>query len=87
MFQTAQTLKIDRRSGLTQQEFVSEYRNPGKPVIFTDLSKNWPAVDKFTPEYFQENFGDREIEIGGKIYTLTKLRIKLEVFYERMLHP
>ncbi|MEG5139573.1 MULTISPECIES: cupin-like domain-containing protein [unclassified Microcoleus] len=73
MLQTAKTLQIDRRTGLTHQEFVSEYRNPGKPVIFTDLSKNWPAAAKFTPEYFEDNFGDREIEIGGKIYTLTKL--------------
>jgi histone arginine demethylase JMJD6 len=73
MLQTAETLKIDRRANLTHQEFVNEYRNPGKPVIFTDLSKDWPATTKFTPEYFQDKFGDRQIEISGKTYTLNEL--------------
>jgi len=73
MIQTAKTIQIDRRTGLTHREFVKEYRNPGKPVIFTDLSKDWPARTKFTPEYLQEKFGDREIEIGGNSYTLNSL--------------
>ena len=73
MIQTAKTIQVDRRTGLTHQEFVNEYRNPGKPVIFTDLSKNWPAVSKLTPEYFQENFGNKQFEISGKFYKLSEI--------------
>lgn len=70
MTATTGELQIDRRTGLTHSEFVNEYRNPNKPVIFTDISKNWQGTAKFTPEYFKENFGDREVEISGKHYLL-----------------
>lgn len=64
------TVGIDRRTGLTQEEFVKEYRDPGKPVIFTDLSKAWSASTVFSLDFFQEQFGDKPLKIGGRSYTL-----------------
>ncbi|KAG0349176.1 hypothetical protein BG004_001232 [Podila humilis] len=43
---------IDRRTGLTLQEFIQEYERPGKPVIIQDGAENWPAMKKWSTEYF-----------------------------------
>ncbi len=37
---------IPKRSGVTPEEFQNEYLEPRKPLVFTDLVKNWPATDK-----------------------------------------
>lgn len=62
---------IERRRGLMYPEFVARYRNPGKPVIFTDLTKDWPALGKFSPEYFRTHHGHRQVKIGDQSYTLS----------------
>ena len=72
MITIAETIRVERRSNLTPREFVNEYRNPGKPVILTDISKNWPASTKFSMNYFQENFGEREVNISGNSYKLSE---------------
>ncbi|KAF8933167.1 hypothetical protein BGZ52_008441 [Haplosporangium bisporale] len=41
---------IDKRSGLTLDEFVQEYEKPGKPVIITDGAKHWPAMQKWSTD-------------------------------------
>ncbi|KAF9925128.1 hypothetical protein FBU30_005021 [Linnemannia zychae] len=43
---------IDRRAGLSLEEFIQEYERPGKPVIITDGAKHWPAMTKWSTEYF-----------------------------------
>ncbi len=62
--------EIDRRSGLTRREFVDEYQRPNKPVIFTDLTKDWIAREKYTLDYFRSEHGDRVAHIEGKPYKL-----------------
>ncbi|MBN4003653.1 hypothetical protein [Nostoc sp. LPT] len=37
---------IERRSNLSYEEFVKEYASIGKPVIITDIVKNWKASAK-----------------------------------------
>ena len=62
--------EIDRRSGLTRRAFVDEYQRPNKPVIFTDLTKDWIAREKYTLDYFRSEHGDRVAHIEGKPYKL-----------------
>ena len=57
--------EIDRRSGLTAEEFREEYLLPLKPVVFTDLIKDWPATNKWTFEWFRENYGHLEVPLYG----------------------
>jgi hypothetical protein len=54
---------IDRRSGLSYQEFVDTYLMPRKPVIIVDGLKEWPALRKWTPEFFKTNFGDKQVTV------------------------
>jgi len=61
---------IERRGGLSYDQFVNEYRNPGRPVIFTDLTKDWPALGKYSPEFFRQHHGKRPVTIGNRVYHL-----------------
>ena len=57
---------IDRRSALSYQAFVSEYLFPQKPVVITDGLAEWPAMSKWTPEFFKTVHGDKQVTVEGK---------------------
>lgn len=63
-----QLIPIERRTGLTRDEFIEQYLKPKKPVVFTDLAKDWPAMQKWTFEFFKENLGDLEVPVVGPDY-------------------
>lgn len=54
---------VERRSGLTRETFAAEYLEPLKPVVFTDLTAGWPAIRKWTIEYFKEKYGDLMVPV------------------------
>lgn len=58
-------IPIDRRSGLTREEFTEVYLLPKRPVVFTDLAKDWPAIQKWTFEYLKERYGHLDVPIVG----------------------
>jgi Cupin-like domain len=48
---------IERRSNLSYDEFLKEYASIGKPVIITDVIKNWKASTKWTIDFFRDKYG------------------------------
>ncbi len=56
-------LQIDRRTGLTREEFTENYLKPHKPVVFTDVSKDWAAPKKWTFEYLKTNHGHLDVPV------------------------
>ncbi|MCB0646677.1 MAG: cupin-like domain-containing protein [Saprospiraceae bacterium] len=48
---------IPRVSGLTKEAFKEQYLDTSKPVVITDLVDSWPAKEKWTLDFFKENFG------------------------------
>ncbi|MFD1094766.1 cupin-like domain-containing protein [Salegentibacter chungangensis] len=50
--------QIPRIKGISKEEFLKEYFIPQKPVIFEDLSADWPAAQKWDFDYFREKAGD-----------------------------
>jgi histone arginine demethylase JMJD6 len=63
---------IDRRARLTMRELVEEYVVPKRPVIVTDATDHWPAMRKFTFEFFYERYGHLQKVVGGRRYTLAE---------------
>lgn len=58
---------IPRRRNLSKEEFLKEYFIPGQPVIMEDLTKDWPAYEKWDFEYFKEKAGDVVVPVyNGK---------------------
>jgi len=63
-------LEIDRRHGLSYEEFSHEYLFPRKPVVITDALSPWRAVHTWTPEYFAQKYGLLTLPIAGKSYRM-----------------
>lgn len=66
----ADALGIERRHGLTHDEFTRDYLIPRKPVIVTGALDAWPALTRWTPQFFKERYGDREVRITGATWRL-----------------
>jgi hypothetical protein len=54
---------IERRHKLSRAEFLREYYSTNRPVIITGMMDDWPAMHKWSLDYFAQNFGDREVEV------------------------
>lgn len=61
---------VEKKYGMTYAEFCEKHLYPLYPVVIGDATKNWPAIDKFTPEFFKKNFGDREVTVRGQLFKL-----------------
>lgn len=61
---------IERRSNLTYDEFSREYLIPNRPVIITDGLKEWRAVGKWTPDFFENQYRSKPLTIGGQTYAM-----------------
>lgn len=49
---------IPRVKGITREEFLKDFFYPQQPVVFEDLSRDWPAAKKWDFEYFRKKAGD-----------------------------
>jgi len=61
-------LPIDRRTGLTREEFIETYLKPKRPVVMTDVSQDWPATQKWTFDYLKSAYGHLEVPLVGSDY-------------------
>jgi hypothetical protein len=56
---------VDRRSGLTVQQFIDEYEVPNRPVVITDVATAWPAVGKWSADYLSKVHGHVTFRCGA----------------------
>lgn len=73
---------IERRSGLTIDQFNEEYNLPNKPVILTDLSTPWPCKETWT----KANLNSRGRRVLAGITSLPKVNTKFQHYYTSMFH-
>ena len=48
--------EVPHRRGLSIQEFIKEYRNPLKPVVLKGAAKEWPACNRWSPDFFAQQY-------------------------------
>jgi len=70
--------QIDRRAGLSAEQFDREYMRPPRPVILTDAISHWPALGKWTPQFFKSEYGDLEVVVDGEAMALGDLVERVE---------
>lgn len=57
-------LAIEERTTLpTAEEFRRDYAGKSKPVVFRGGVKQWPAFEKWTPDYLAETVGGNQINV------------------------
>lgn len=54
---------VPRVPTLGKQEFLREYKRPARPVVMSELTRDWPARRKWTPEYLRQVAGDRPVPL------------------------
>lgn len=64
------TLSVEKKYGMTYAEFAKDHLFGNYPVVIGDACKDWPAKEKFTPEFFRAKYGEKMIEVQGKHYKL-----------------
>jgi hypothetical protein len=85
---------VEKRSRLSYDEFVTRYVRGCRPVVLTDIAHDWPALQRWSPQYLKERFGHLTVEIQAergtdRLYEVNKLQHKREVklgdFVDRVL--
>ena len=62
----ASTATIERRSGLSAGEFRRRYLHPHQPVVIRDALAAWPALTRWTPQFFQDRYPAKQVTAGGQ---------------------
>jgi Family of unknown function (DUF6065)/Cupin-like domain len=55
--------EIERRHKLSRGAFLNDYYTTCRPVIITGMMDDWPAMRKWSLDYFAERFGSREVDV------------------------
>ncbi|GGZ96175.1 hypothetical protein GCM10008090_00470 [Arenicella chitinivorans] len=58
MFDSIRHIPVDRKNSLPVSDLRKRYQATGIPVVFGDLTKNWPAVRNWNLDYVQERAGE-----------------------------
>jgi len=56
---------IERRAGLSREEFLDRYYAPARPVILVGEMAGWPALARWTPAYLAKTVGAEIVEFQG----------------------
>lgn len=55
---------VERRAGVSTEDFFQNYYAANRAVILTDVAHDWPALERWSrPEYFAEKFGDTPLTV------------------------
>ncbi|KAI9285280.1 hypothetical protein BC943DRAFT_360382 [Umbelopsis sp. AD052] len=57
---------VDRIDGLTvpKEEFIEKYERPELPVVILNLTKKWPAEQRWNREYLIKQYGSQTFKVG-----------------------
>jgi hypothetical protein len=54
---------VDTVESITREDFKKNYLDRRKPLIIKGLTKDWPAREKWTTDYFKEIAGEIEVKL------------------------
>jgi hypothetical protein len=54
---------VERRDSVSREEFLEKYYAANRPVIFTGLMEDWPALSRWNPQHFKTAYGDNLVEV------------------------
>jgi hypothetical protein len=59
---------VERMSMIEYADLHARYLARNVPVIVTDLATSWPALARWTSEFFRSNYGERQVAVSDKSY-------------------
>ncbi|HSW22711.1 MAG TPA: cupin-like domain-containing protein [Burkholderiaceae bacterium] len=58
--------RVEKRSGVSKDEFIERYVRGCRPLVLTDLANDWPAMSRWSPQDLKARFGHIEVEIQAE---------------------
>jgi hypothetical protein len=85
---------VEKRSRVSLGEFLDKYVMGSRPVVLTDVARDWPALGRWSPQDLRQRFGHLEVEVQAERsadphYEVNKLehqrKTRLSDFVDRVL--
>lgn len=54
---------VEKRTSPSRDEFVERYVRGCRPVVLTDVTRDWPAMKRWSPQDLKQRFGQFDVEI------------------------
>jgi hypothetical protein len=54
---------VEKRTTPSRDEFIERYVIGCRPVVLTDVTRDWPAMTRWSPDDLKQRFGQVEVEI------------------------
>ena len=61
---TPQALEVVRASDLPYADFLRLYLRANRPVVIDAAVTEWPALHKWTPQYFKQQYGQHQVQVS-----------------------
>jgi len=83
---------VEKVSLIDQKNFSDSYFTPLRPLVIKDLAKTWPASRKWTPEFFRDQHGGKQVKVyddsfvvAGKHYMNKLKTISLREYIDTIM--
>ena len=86
--------QVEKRAGVSQEEFLQRYVMGSRPVVLTDVARDWPAMQRWSPQDLRERFGHLDVVVQAERsadpnYEINKLdhqrSVRLSAFVDQVL--
>lgn len=77
----ARVVEVERQSAsnLPPAQFMQDYVGANRPVVIENAVPDWPALHKWSPDYFRAQWGDTEVDVSYRV------KMKMGEFVDAML--
>ena len=55
--------QVERRANLSRDEFVERYVRGCRPVVITDIARDWPAMKRWSFDGFKRRYGSMTVQV------------------------
>ncbi len=83
---------VDKISFIGQKDFSNSYFKPLRPLVIQGLAKSWPASTKWTPDFFRDQHGSKQVKVydisfveAGKHYMSRLKTISLREYIDLVM--
>ena len=64
---------VERAGPMDPAIFRARYARTRRPVVLSGAVAHWPALQRFSPEFFQREYGNRVVRVRGRQYRLGEI--------------
>jgi hypothetical protein len=89
------TIKLEpvpRIKLVDRESFQRDYLIPRRPVVLARMAEEWPALSRWSPEFFRSNYGDRMVKVydasfaaPGSNYMTNLMEIRFDDYLDKVL--